>query len=268
MNDTLALVPAYNPGIDEYIATIKSLLDQTMAIDICVINDGSIDASAFSAISDASLKILDMPVNGGITKALKFGTEYGLSKGYKYFCRLDVGDIALPNRVEIQHRYMEENPEVSVVGALSRVLNLRGQVQYTHGQAGETAAVKRQLYFSAPFKHSTYFIRAQALAKFGTYDPDFNGSEDNELLRRLIKESEIHCLSDILIDYVDDPSGISTRSRGRQLRKRLKSLLRHPEFRLLWVCGVLRTSLLIITPYGMAKKISSRFWKNKKRQGS
>ena len=89
----IALVPAYNPNSGELAATIGSLLRQTIAVDLCVIDDGSARPVAPMLPADERVHVIRLDRNGGITKALCAGVAYGLENGYEFMCRLDVGDI-------------------------------------------------------------------------------------------------------------------------------------------------------------------------------
>ena len=103
------LMAAYNA---EHIisACIQAILDQDFTdFEFIIINDGSTDGTlnllnAFAG-KDARIKIIDQ-ANTGLTKALNRGL---LQAQGEFIARIDADDIALPNRLSLQHGLMKEN---------------------------------------------------------------------------------------------------------------------------------------------------------------
>lgn len=263
----IALMPAYNPDPQDLELSIRSLQAQTVPIDICLVDDGSrtrLDAMLPPA---EGLHILRMEPNVGITRALMAGVDHALANGYDFICRLDAGDIAYPERVERQLTHMDAHPAVDILGSYSRVLDKAGTVLHHYGTAGGTEGVRNFLWYNSAFKHSTFFMRSASLRREGNYDPDFPLAQDYELLMRMARRGQVDCLPDVLIDYVDDPTGLSASKRARQLRMRRKALLKHAAPAVPgWYLGLARILVTIITPYGWAKSISNRMWRAKARR--
>lgn len=263
----LALVPAYNPNSGELTATIGSLLRQTTAVDVCVIDDGSTRPVAPMLPAGDRIQVIRLEQNGGITTALRAGVAYGLDRDYEFMCRLDVGDISYPERLALQRDFLEAHPDVDLVGGVSRVVDLSWQLLFLHGVSGGPEAVDAYLLKNTPFKHSTFFFRSEAIRRCGNYDEGFNGAEDYELLLRLARYGRIDCIPDVVTDYVDNPQGISATRRGLQLRMRLKAQLRHPRPTVPgWYVGVARTLLTIAVPYRLMKRVSTWTWSKKGRR--
>ncbi|TPP03925.1 glycosyltransferase family 2 protein [Rhizobium glycinendophyticum] len=263
MRKTLILMPAYNPDSKELLDSVESLLQQTYPVDICIIDDGSRQPVKLP-VQDPENKItlIRCEKNGGITAALRKGVEYALAKDYAYIGRLDVGDISYPKRLALQHAFLDANPKVGLVGTLSRVLDMGGREMFIHGVKPGVRNVRTQLWKSAPFKHSTFLMRSDVFRVVGNYDLDFNGSEDNELMQRIIKKFDIDCIQEVLIDYYDNPEGISSKKRNLQLRKRLSAMVKHPcPLSAGWYYGLMRTVGLIVMPHRVAKSISVGLWR-------
>jgi GT2 family glycosyltransferase len=258
----MALIPAYNPRAGELAQTLRSILDQTAPVDICLVDDGSTPPVQVPEFARARTRLLRLDRNGGITAALQRGVEFAEHHGYEFICRLDVGDWSYPTRVARQLAFMDAHPQTHLVGAFARVVDQRGEALFLHGVRGGPAAVAAYLRKNSPFKHSTFFMRTAPVAASGGYSMAFDGAEDYELLLRLAASGEVDCLPDTLIDYVVDPAGISERRRGRQLRKRLAAQLRHlaPFSPGAWA-GVLRTLALILTPRSLALRASLWTWR-------
>ena len=257
----MALVPAYAPDRDELLATIACLEAQDSSVDICLVDDGSPTPVADILSPRENLHIIRLEPNGGITPALRAGVEHAIARNYDFICRLDVGDIAYPNRVSAQLEHMRRNPQLDILGAFSKVIDPAGNLLFHHGTRGGPDGVRAYLWKNAPFKHSTFFIRTEALRRLGNYNAAWPVAQDYELLVRFSRQGQLDCLEQTLIDYVDDPRGLSTRKRNAQLRMRLKAMLAHPApLQPRWYLGILRTLATMVTPHGLAKKISIASW--------
>lgn len=260
----LALIPAYNPAPDELAATLRSMLVQTAPVDICLVDDGSTPAIEIPEFARGRTLLLRLPANGGITAALRAGAQFAFQNDYEYICRLDVGDRSYPRRVERQLQFLDEHADVDLVGAFARVADTSGRTLFHHGIRGGPAAVSAYLRKNSPFRHSTFFVRTQALIASGNYRTAFDGAEDYELLLRLSETGGVDCLGETLIDYVVDPRGISESRRSRQLRKRLAAQLAH-----LAPCdpaayaGVLRTLIVMLTPRALALRATLWTWRRR-----
>ncbi|MDB5460803.1 MAG: hypothetical protein JWO72_2544 [Caulobacteraceae bacterium] len=264
----LAVIPAYNPPPDDLAATLESMLAQTAEVEICLIDDGSTPAIEIPEFARDRTHLLRLPRNGGITVALRAGAQFAFDAGYEFVCRLDVGDRSYPHRVERQLRFLEDHPNVDLVGAFARVVEAGGgRTLFHHGIRGGPTAVAAYLRKNSPFRHSTFFIRTRALIESGSYLIAFDGAEDYELLLRLAKTKGVDCLPETLVDYVVDPGGISEASRSRQLRKRLAAQLLHlAPFNLAAYAGVLRTLIVMAMPRALARQATLWTWSQRSRQ--
>ena len=257
----VALVPAYNPRSADLVVTLQSLHAQTAPLDICLIDDGSTPPLEIPAALPANTCLIRLPRNGGITAALKAGVKFARERGYEFICRLDVGDIAYPDRARKQLAHLDAHPEIDLAGGFARIVAEDGQTLFFHGVDGGSDAVKAYLWKNAPFRHSSFFIRTRALVDCGDYDMAFDGAEDYELLLRMAKRGRLDCVPDTVIDYLADPAGISEVRRFRQLRLRLRAQLRHADMRQPgWWGGVVRTLLIMSMPRGLARQATLLTW--------
>jgi glycosyltransferase involved in cell wall biosynthesis len=263
----LAVIPAYNPAPEALAATLRSMLDQTAPVDVCLVDDGSSPPVEVPDFATDRTRLVRLARNGGITVALSAGVRFAFEQGYEFLCRLDVGDLAYPDRVRRQMQAMDEAPGLDLVGAFARVVDPSGQVSYLHGVRGGPAAVRAYLWKNSPFRHSTFFARTRALVDHGGYDVAFDGAEDYELLLRLAKGGRVDCLPETLADYVVDPRGISEARRARQLARRLKAQLRHAAVGVpAWYAGVARTLVIMILPRRLARRATLWAWRRSNRQ--
>lgn len=257
LRDTLVLIPAYDPDSDELRRTLASVAAQTLPVDVCLLDDGSTPPITSLLADETDIVVLRSERNAGITEVLRRGVEYGLFQDYRYIARLDVGDRSRADRMEIQHRHMEAHPEIDLLGSRARIVDREGRHLYDFGITGSDDALRSYLWRNSIFRHSTFFIRADAIRRIGNYDPDFKLAQDYEMLLRYCRHGKVAIVPDLLIDYVDDPSGLTMQRRRKQLRMRLKAQMRHLDPLVPgWYAGVARTLVTTVVPVSMAKVLS------------
>jgi glycosyltransferase involved in cell wall biosynthesis len=98
--------------------TIESILSQKteFSFEILICDDASTDDTAsmcleYEANNSGLIRYLRLEKNSGITANSNQGIKHG--KG-KYFALIGGDDLFLPNKIQIQTQYMEENPEVTI----------------------------------------------------------------------------------------------------------------------------------------------------------
>ncbi|GHA25426.1 hypothetical protein GCM10007989_21370 [Devosia pacifica] len=261
----LCLVPAYKPDRLALEASLASLLRQTQPTDIMLIDDGSPEPIERLHGSLAGVEILRLENNGGITRALSRGVEEALRRGYGHVARLDVGDIAYPERMARQLIHMQANPHLGLLGCRARVHDETGKTLFIHGVTGGPDAVAAYLKRNAAFKHSSFMLSAEALRRYGNYDTRYRLAQDYELALRLSQHLGVDCLDTVLIDYEQSATGLSARHRQTQLRMRLKAQWQHKSFDGPSAGGMLRTLATLAVPAALAARLSQRNWAMKKR---
>lgn len=111
-----ALMSVYN-GAEFVAETIESILAQTYTdFELIIVNDGSTDQTrqVIENFNDDRIRLFNFEHNQGIGPAL----TWGLSKVRgKYIAKVDSDDISLPTRFEEELKYLQENPEIDLVGS-------------------------------------------------------------------------------------------------------------------------------------------------------
>jgi glycosyltransferase involved in cell wall biosynthesis len=112
-SDISVIIPYYNREqfIDE---TIQSVLAQTLQpLEIIIVNDCSRESSRRHLDRyEGVCRILDLKENIGLAGARNAGIE--AAKG-RYMAFLDDDDIWMPNKLEVQLKYLQEHPECGIV---------------------------------------------------------------------------------------------------------------------------------------------------------
>ena len=163
--------------------------DQSRKPDqIVLIEDGPVPAElelivdrfqlSVNATGVSTMTVVKLPVNGGLTKALNAGIKHVTSN---LVARMDSDDIAAPNRFELQERFLEEHPEIDIVGGSMQefddeheCLNVRHYPQ-THEEAC-TYIVK-----ACPLAHPAVMMRKRMFDEGLHYDERYRMSQDIKL---------------------------------------------------------------------------------------
>jgi hypothetical protein len=137
----------------------------------------------------------------------------------EYIARMDADDICLPERFALQVRYLEQHPEVGVLGTNIVFIDADGNALYggrprpKDRQPLSPAIIKWNLLWRCPIYHPTVMVRRAVFESTRLiYDPDCHDSEDRELWTRLSKCTVIARLPEVTVYYRVLPT---SRSRAR-----------------------------------------------------
>jgi glycosyltransferase involved in cell wall biosynthesis len=201
MYNISVLMPVFNG--QEYIAeAIDSILNQSCNnFELIIIDDGSSDNSKniIESYKDNRIKYIRNNINQGAHAARNVGIK--ISQG-KYIAIMDSDDISLPNRLEIQYNFMEDNPGFGLCGgqAISfgdgktRKPMLAITDAFTHND------IALELMFRCPFVHPTIMLRKEILTKNNILYEN-TPIEDYQLYARLLSHTKFKNLQDTLIYY-------------------------------------------------------------------
>jgi glycosyltransferase involved in cell wall biosynthesis len=166
--------------------------------------DDSTNVDTITAIdtltkSDSRIKLIRGQERFGFVKALNVGLKQAHGK---YIARMDGDDISWPKRFELQSAFLENNPDIAVVGGSMDIINGSGKVTSHRNYATSFSKVMLFALTRNPLAHPTVMIRREVIEKGFYYDEDFSKAEDLELWLRLIKnEYKISNITDTLLSY-------------------------------------------------------------------
>lgn len=109
------LMPVYN-GERFLRQTIESILNQTFTdFEYLIIDDASTDTSRdiIRCFNDPRIRLVENVKNDGLIKTLNRGLA--LAQG-EYIARQDQDDISHPTRIEKQFAFLNDNPEIVLLG--------------------------------------------------------------------------------------------------------------------------------------------------------
>ena len=178
------LMPVHNAA--EFLCqSIESVLSQTLAdFEFVIVDDASTDDSEriVSGYTDSRIRLIKNARKCGVAECLNTGLR--VARG-KYIARMDADDISLPTRFARQVAFMDEHPEIGVLGMPAQAF---GDAVFTINYPTEHDALKTQLLFNTCFAHPTVMFRATMLAE-GAFEYPYVTLEDYAFWSELVDKT-------------------------------------------------------------------------------
>lgn len=177
--------------------------------EIILVEDGPINDSLSEIVDKwknklvGILKIIKLERNSGLAVALNEGAKYCSGD---YIARMDTDDISLPNRFQVQEKYLLEHEDVVLLGG--------GMIEF-NDKEGEFAPrimplscneIKSAICKTSPFVHPSVFISRKIFDQGLKYNPKCKRAQDIELWFRIISSGyTVANVPDIIIKFRKDP---------------------------------------------------------------
>jgi len=185
------------------VPTIRSLLNQTYEKwELILLDDGSTDdtPSLIHSFDDRRIRLIADGLNKGL--GARLNQAIALSRG-DYFARMDGGDVAYPERLAVQVRFLETHPQVDLAASRILIFSGPGLVVGTYPFLQTHEAICRHPWAGFQFPHPTWMGRTAWFRKYG-YSAAMRKSQDQELLLRTYRRSRFESLNQILLGYRKD----------------------------------------------------------------
>lgn len=170
--------------------------------EIVLVKDGSLTIELDAVINEFSLrapvKLLNIPTNKGLGNALREGL---LMCSYDIVARMDSDDISVPDRFEKQVSFIQNHPNVSVLGG--QITEFIDDIDHIVGKRivpTEHNEVVKYAKKRCPFNHMSVILRKSDVLKVGNYQ-DWYLDEDFFLWSRMAIAKCVLCnLPDSLVN--------------------------------------------------------------------
>lgn len=201
------IMPVYN-GEKTLRRSLQSLANQTYKDFETVFVDNNCTDSSLSIAAEfmdsANIRVVECKPKG-IVCALNCGVQNSRSE---LIARQDADDYWHPTKLEKQVKFLDENPNVGVVGTMIQLVNEDGDPE-KNGTFGipvkyptEDYKIKWLLCSGQnPMCHPSVLIRRYLFYKVGGYTDRFHLAEDMELWFKFLPYTQFANLSETLIDY-------------------------------------------------------------------
>lgn len=210
------IVPVYNH--ERYIRqAIDSVLAQTFTnFEIIVIDDGSTDSSRciIASYDDPRIRRVYHQRNLGIPHTQNEGLS--LARG-EYIAWLDDDDYAHPHRLAKQAAFLDDNPNVALVGSWRKGVDDEGKILKTIKLPCAPDEIRAALLFRCAVPQSSITARSAILKSYG-YRDEFLVGHDYDLLVRLVGAHKLANLPEVLL-WKRRHSGQATAMRADLAKK-------------------------------------------------
>lgn len=183
---------------DFIIDSVVSLISQSFEdFELILIDDGSTDSTynLIRTIKDERIRLFKRD-NFGLTKSLNFALSQ--AKG-EWIARHDCDDMSMYNRLEIQMKFLKNNPDIDIIGSSLykfhekyRFINEIFFYPTLHEE------ILNALKIYNPFVHGSVIIRKEIFKKIGFYNEQYRYVQDYELWNRVLKKYKSHNIIDPL----------------------------------------------------------------------
>ncbi len=218
------IMPVYNA--EKFLdRAIQSILNQTYdKWELLLIDDGSTDNSLklIKKFSDPRIRFFVNEKNSGIAQSTNRGVDE--SRG-EYIALLDDDDEAINNRLALQVEYMEEHPDIAILGGRSidmdendKILSLKGSVR------NNPKLIKAMLLFgNVDFYNGTAMIRKKFIVDNQLrYRDGCYGMQDYRFYIESSKCGKITTLDQYLLKYRKHEDNETKRNLTKCAKKRAK----------------------------------------------
>lgn len=156
------IMPVFNG--EKYLReAIDSVLAQTYTnFELLLINDGSTDKSKEIILSykDSRIRYIENEKNLKLIATLNKGID--LATG-DYIARMDSDDVILPNRLEVQMRYMLKHPQVDLCSVWAYVITEEGKRIGKLKGIDSPKLINCSLFFTNPINHPGIMCKSKVL---------------------------------------------------------------------------------------------------------
>ncbi len=208
-------MPVYNT--EKFIReAIESILHQTFKdFEFLIVNDCSKDSSLDIILSynDPRIQLINNQKTLGTSGCLNKGLQIALGK---YIARQDSDDISLPQRLEKEMNFLENNPEAGLVGTFFIAINEEGEFLQEFRPFTHSKDLKKKLLTKNPFAHGSVMFRRECIEKAGNYREDLKYFEDVDLWRRISQHFELANIPEPLYKWRLNTGSISVSHKHSQ----------------------------------------------------
>lgn len=168
----------WNEMVDE---CLRSLAKQTLApLEIIIMH--RCDGESLAVLEDKTSPYANIRLmrerDISLADALNQGIE---ATRADLIARMDVDDVAMPDRLAVQVGFMEEHPDIAVCGSAFHVYETNESIRPPQ----ENDAIRARLLFASPFCHPSVIMRKDAVLAAGGYDVTCTQVEDYDLWLRM-----------------------------------------------------------------------------------
>lgn len=200
MEELVSIVMATYKTDKEYLSeSINSILNQSYKnIELIIVCDGVEEEFNYikDNFNDNRINLILNDKNSGLPYSLNRGIKKARGK---YIARMDSDDVSLPDRIKLQKKYMDNNPNIEICGMYARTFgDASRKIEYKFIKPPE---VEIQMLYIPVLIHPTVMFRKTFFEKNIFYNEAFKCSQDYELWSRAVNANNISVIPYIGLNY-------------------------------------------------------------------
>ena len=205
-------------NVERFLAeAIESVLGQTfLDFEFIIVDFGSTDNSksiiSDFAVKDNRIKFHTIP-HCGLAEARNVGCF--MARG-RYIAIMDADDVCVPDRLRLEINFMEEHPQVGLLGGATDWIDANGRFLRVHSYPTEDQEIRSQLSSLCPFCQPSVLLRSEAFTIVGGYRAAFAPAEDYDLWIRISERFQCANLAQVVLKYRIHPYQVSMRKKTQQ----------------------------------------------------
>ncbi len=214
------VMPVFDPDPAYFRQAVDSILRQTMAdLELLIVEDPSPRPAAglLAQWNDPRIRHLLRGERGTLVESLNQGLAHAHAP---WVARADADDICEPDRLQKQLAFLEQHPDVDVLGTQLAVIDAAGELRGYRDYPLDGAAIVHELTRGNALGHPSVVFRKETVLAAGGYRPFY--TEDYELWSRLARRgARFANHPEALVRYRVIPEGI----RAAKVRDTLRGTL-------------------------------------------
>jgi glycosyltransferase involved in cell wall biosynthesis len=202
-------MPVINPHPIYFRQAVASILNQTLHdLELIIVEEPSVSSGSelLADVQDGRLRHLVHPQRTSLVRQRNRGLVEARAELIAW---LDADDVAEPDRLQQQVAFMEEHPDVAVLGSQLAIIDHEGKLIGRRSYPCDHEAIVRTLRRCNPLAQPAVLCRKAALLAVGGYQYSKHpATEDYELWCRLAEQGfrfANHCQT--LLKYRVHPGG-------------------------------------------------------------
>ncbi|ETT01288.1 glycosyltransferase [Providencia alcalifaciens] len=243
-----------------------SLNQKIKPTGIIIIKDGPLNKNldnvllSFKEQHPNIVKIIDIPVNVGLGNALNEGLKH-CSNNWVF--RMDTDDYCQPDRFEKQIKYIQDNPDVVLLGSSTEEFD--SNLEKSLGLRNPPTSHNEILHYAKkrnPFNHMTVAFRKDVIEQVGGYQHHLYMEDYNLWIRVIAAGHKVANLSDVLVNVRGGDSMIKRRKGLVYIKSELQLAKLKIEHKIDSPINAYLTFMLRSIPRLLPTSILSQVYKN------
>lgn len=212
----VSVVMSVHNGQSYLAESIESVLNQTFTdFEFIIINDGSTDNTKNIIhnykSSDRRIRVITNPEKIGLPKSLNTGIK---KANGRLIARMDADDLSAANRLELQTDYLNNHPNISVIGGAVTIIGTKTKIFYPTSPS----VLKFYSIFYNPVSHPAVMFKKESIVLIGMYSEEFQQTQDFELWSRMRTDFLFSNLPQIVLHHRIHRSSVSSQHKVCQVK--------------------------------------------------